>query len=140
VRFWAFLGKGSTKTRFLKQCKKSMSKTFSEKIDKIFGVSFSSTFLLLSRSQVLLSDGSLKILSKILPKTFYKSSVSKSFYLKIDQKIQNQCFLDFVYNHVLGRFSVRAAQKYTKKITRNKTRGTLEKEKKKRRTDLPTFF
>jgi hypothetical protein len=40
VRFWAFLGKGSSKTP--KQCsyKKSMSKLFTKKIDKTFDVSF----------------------------------------------------------------------------------------------------
>jgi hypothetical protein len=42
VRFWAFLGKGSSKRQLKCFCKKSMSKTFPEKIDKIFDVSFSS--------------------------------------------------------------------------------------------------
>jgi hypothetical protein len=40
-RFRAFLGKGSSKTPLKYFCKKSMSKTFPKKIDKIFDVSFS---------------------------------------------------------------------------------------------------
>jgi hypothetical protein len=35
ARFWAFLGKGSSKTPYKYVCKNFMSKTFSEKIDKI---------------------------------------------------------------------------------------------------------
>jgi amino acid transporter len=44
VRFWAFLGKGSSKTPQKYFYKKSMSKTFSKKIENFVGVSFSSIF------------------------------------------------------------------------------------------------
>jgi hypothetical protein len=42
--------------------------------------------------------------------------VSKSFYQKKRQKIQNRFFLDLFY-HVFGRFSVRGVQKHDKKIS-----------------------
>jgi hypothetical protein len=87
VRFWAFLGEGSSKTRLKKKMQKVHVKNFfrenSQKIDKNFDVTFSSTFFVLSRFQVFLSDGS----SQTLQKTFYKKIVSKSFYKKIDKKI-----------------------------------------------------
>jgi hypothetical protein len=38
--FWAFLGKGSSKTPYKYFCKKSMSKTFPKKIDRNFDVCF----------------------------------------------------------------------------------------------------
>jgi hypothetical protein len=44
LRFGAFLGKGSSKTPLKYFCKKSMSKTFSNQIDKNYDVSFSSSF------------------------------------------------------------------------------------------------
>jgi hypothetical protein len=44
LRFWAFLGKGSSKTPQKYFCQKPMSKTFSEKNDKNFDASFSSAF------------------------------------------------------------------------------------------------
>jgi hypothetical protein len=51
-----------------------MSKAFSEKIDKIFDVSFSSTFSVLSRFQALLSDGRVqKHYKKVLQKSRQKS-------------------------------------------------------------------
>jgi hypothetical protein len=84
----------------------------SQKIDKKFDVSSSSTFFVLSRFQVLLGDGS----SKTLQKTFYKKIVSKSFYEKNDQKSQTDFFSIF-FNHVFGRFSVRGVQKHDKKIS-----------------------
>ena len=81
--------------RDLKKMQKVHVKNFfrenSQKIDKNFDVTFSSTFLVLSRFQVFLSDGS----SQTLQKTFYKKIVSKSFYQKIDKKIPNRLFLDF---------------------------------------------
>jgi hypothetical protein len=96
-----------------------MSKAFSEKIlrqqeiDKNFDVTSSSTFFVLSRFQVLLSDGS----SQTLQKTFYKNIASKSFYKKIDKNILNRFFSTFFY-HVFGRFSVRGVQKHDKKISK----------------------
>ena len=73
-----------------------MSKTFSKILTKIFDVSFSSTFFVLSRFRVFLSDGS----SKTLQKTFCKKIVSKSFYKNIDQKSKTDffsiCFITFL--------------------------------------------
>jgi hypothetical protein len=60
VRFWAFLGKGSSKTPQKYFCKKSMSKTFPKTIDRDLDVSFPSTFFVLSRFRVFLSDGTSK--------------------------------------------------------------------------------
>jgi hypothetical protein len=82
-----------------KKCKKSMSKTFSEKIlrkSTKIRCRFSSTSFVLLRFQVFLCDGG----SKTLPKRFYKKNVSKSFYKKIDPKIPNRFFLGFI----LSRF------------------------------------
>jgi hypothetical protein len=114
VRFWAFLGKGSSKIPLKCFCKKSMSKTFPKKIDKDFDVSFSSTFFVLSRFRGFLSDGGLKTHKK----TFCKKHRVEKFLQKIRPKIQNQnrFFLDF-FNHVVGRFSVRGVQKHDKKIS-----------------------
>ena len=73
-----------------------MSKTFSKILTKIFDVSFSSTFFVLSRFRVFLSDGS----SKTLQKTFYKKNRVEKFLQKIRPKIQNRLFLE----NVLSRF------------------------------------
>jgi hypothetical protein len=83
-----------------------MSKTFPKKIDKNFNVSFSSTFFVLSRFRVFLSDGS--------SKTHKKNIVSKSFYKTFDQKTQNRFFLDFCF--ITGLFSVRGVQNTIKDI------------------------
>jgi hypothetical protein len=86
----------------------------SQKIDKNFDVSFSSTFSVLLRFQVLLGDGS----SKTLQKTFYKTNrVEKLFFDKNPKPI----FSRFFY-HVFGRFSVRGVKKHDKKShTKNLT-------------------
>jgi hypothetical protein len=68
-----------------------MSKTFSKISTKNFDVSFSSTFFVLSRFRVFLSDGS----SKTLPKTFCKTNRVEKFLQKIRPKIQNRLFLEF---------------------------------------------
>jgi hypothetical protein len=88
---------------------------FFQHFDKNFDVSFSSTFFVLSRFRVFLSDGS----SKALQKTF-KKIVSISFYKKIDQKPKTDFFSIFFY-HVFGRFSMRGAQKHEKKYQKNKS-------------------
>jgi hypothetical protein len=108
VRFWAFLGKGSSKTPQEGFGKKSVSKT-SQNFDQNFNVSFSSTSFVLSHFRVFFSDGS----SKTLQKTFYKNRVEK-FLQKNRPEVQNRLFLDFLY-HVFGRFSVRGVQKHDKK-------------------------
>jgi hypothetical protein len=88
------------------------SRENSQKIDKNFDVTFSSTFFVLSRFQVLLGDGS----SQTLQKTFYKKILSKSFYKKIDQKSQTDFFS--IFWCVFGRFSVKGVQKHDKKISK----------------------
>jgi hypothetical protein len=66
----------------------------SQKIDKNFDVSFSSTFFVLLRFQVLLSDGS----PKTQQKTFYKKNRVEILLQKNRQKIQNPFFLDFFFS------------------------------------------
>jgi hypothetical protein len=77
----------------------SMSKTFSEKIDKNFDVSFSSALLVLSRFRVFLSDKR----KKRYKKRFTKKSCRKVFTKKSTKKSKTD-FSRF-FNHVLGRFS-----------------------------------
>jgi hypothetical protein len=50
-------------------------------------------------------------------KTVLQTNRVEKFFKKIDKKIQNRLFLDFVY-HVFGRFSVRGVQKHDKKISK----------------------
>jgi hypothetical protein len=95
VRFWAFLGKGSSKTPYKYFCKKSMSKTFSKKVDEHFDGSFSSTFFVISR---FLGDRS----SKTLQKSFCQNSRVEKFLQRNRQKIQNRVFLGFLLSHFLG--------------------------------------
>jgi hypothetical protein len=101
VRFWAFLSKGSAKNDLNKLQKAHVENFFredSQKIDKIFDVSFSSTFWFycVFRCYLVLGDGS----SKALPKTFYQNNrVEKAFTKKLT-KIQNRFFLNFL----LSRF------------------------------------
>jgi hypothetical protein len=64
-----------------------MSKTFSEKIDKSFDVSFSSISFVLSRFRLFLSDVSSKTLHKTLKKCFEKLFQKKS---------TNNCFFYFL--------------------------------------------
>jgi hypothetical protein len=85
----------------------------SQKINKFFDISFSSTFFVLSRFGVFLGDGS----SKALQKNVLQKNRVEKFFKKIDQKIHNRLFLDF-FNHVFGRFSVRGVQKHDKKISK----------------------
>jgi hypothetical protein len=105
VRFWAFLGEGSSKTPHKYLQKVQLSKTFSKKIDKNFDVSFSSIFFVLSRFRVFLSDGS----SKTQQKTFCERNLVKTIYQKIDKKPKID-FLSIFFYHVFGRFSVRGVQ------------------------------
>jgi hypothetical protein len=64
---------------------------FFQNFDQNFDVSFPSTFFVLSRFRVFLSDGS----SKPLQKTFCKKNSVEKFLQKIRPKIQNRFFLDF---------------------------------------------
>jgi hypothetical protein len=64
VRFWAFLGKGSSKTPLKYFGKKSMSKTFPQKIEKKSMSVFSRLFFVLSRFRVFFNEWSSKTLEK----------------------------------------------------------------------------
>jgi hypothetical protein len=97
VRFWAFIGKGNSKTPQNFFCrKKPMSKNFPNKIDKNFDVSFSSTFFCF----IAFSGVSRQ------KKRFAKNIVSKSFYKEFDKKSKTE-FFSVLFYHVFGRFSVR---------------------------------
>jgi hypothetical protein len=75
-----------------------MSKTFSKISTKNFDDSFFSTFFVLSRFRVFLSDGS----SKTLQKTFCKKNHVENILQKIRPKIQNRLFLEKVFIMFLG--------------------------------------
>jgi hypothetical protein len=101
VRFWAFLGKGSSKTPYKYFCKKSMSKTFSEKIDKFFDISFSSIFWVYRVFGCFSAMG----VRKHYKKRFTKKSCRKVLQ-KDDKNTPNRIFSVLFY-HVYGHFSVR---------------------------------
>jgi hypothetical protein len=89
---------------------KFLSKKFSEQIDKIFDVSFSSTTFLFffAFSGCFLSDEHSKTLKKKC-----KKIVSNSFFKQIDKKSKTDCF-SISLSH-FGHFSVRGVQKHDKK-------------------------
>jgi hypothetical protein len=58
--------------------------------------------------------------AKTLQKMFCKKNRVEKFVQKNRPKIQNRCFLDFLY-HFFGRFWVRGVQKHEKKISENKS-------------------
>jgi hypothetical protein len=110
VRFWAFLGKGSSDRFFLKQ--KVHVENSPQKIDKHFDVSLSSTSFILSRFRVFLSVGVKKrnkrrCVNKMVPKTCHKKST----------KIQNRCFSIFLsrYWAFLGEGSPKIPSKQYRK-------------------------
>jgi hypothetical protein len=78
---------------------KNTIKMFLQKVhfDKNFdvSVSFSSTFFVLSRFRVFLSDGS----SKTLQKSLHTKNRVEKFLQKIRPKIQNRFFLEFFLSH-----------------------------------------
>jgi hypothetical protein len=117
VRFWAFLGKVGSKTPQKCFCKKSMSKTFSEKIDKNFNVSFPSTFFDFIAFSGVSQRGDLKNTTK---KHFTKKSCRKVFPKKSTKKSKTD-FFSILFNHVFGRFSVRGVQKHDKKFRGKKS-------------------
>jgi hypothetical protein len=88
VRFWAFLGKGSSKTPQKYFCKKSMSKTFPEKIDKNFDVSFSSAFRFYRGFGCFSAMG--------VQKHYKKRFARRKVFTKKSTKIRDRLFLDFV--------------------------------------------
>jgi hypothetical protein len=117
VRFWAFLGKGSSKTPYKYFYKKAMSKTFSEKIlrkpTKISISVFPQLFLFYRVFRCFLAMGVQKhykkrFTSKLCRKVFQNNRPKKS----------KPTFSRFFFNHVFGRFSVRGVQKHDKKISK----------------------
>jgi hypothetical protein len=97
VRFWAFLGEGSSKTpqttkMFLQ---KVNVENFSQNNRNFFDVSFSSTFLFYRVFGCFSTIG----VQKHYKKRFTKKIVSKSFYKKFDQNSQTDFF-----SIVLSRF------------------------------------
>jgi hypothetical protein len=89
---------------------------FFQKNRQNFDVSFSSTFFVLSRFRVFLSDGS----SKALQKTLYKRNRVEKFVQKNRLKSKTD-FVSILFNHVFGRFSVRGVKKHDKKYRQNKS-------------------
>jgi hypothetical protein len=88
---------------------------FFQHVTKKIDVSFSSTFFVLSRFRVFLSDGS----SKTLQKTFCKKNRVEKFLQKIRPKIQNRFFLDFFLSRFWafldeGSSKTRLKKKYRK--------------------------
>jgi hypothetical protein len=114
VRFWAFLGKGSSKTPQKYFCKKSMSKTFSKISTKNFDDSFSSTFFLFYRVFGCFSAMGVQKHNK---KRFTKKIMSKIF-TKNSTKNPKPTFSRKDFYHVFGRFSMRGVQKHDKKISK----------------------
>jgi hypothetical protein len=121
VRLWTlgFLGReGSSKTPLKYFCKKSMSKTFSRKIDKNFHVSFFST----SFCFIVFSNVSQRCEFKALQKTFccFARNSCRKVFTKNRQKIQNRFFfLCFVFSRFWAFFgegsSKTPPEKYRKK-------------------------
>jgi hypothetical protein len=97
------------KNIFAKSPCRKLFRENSQKTDKIFDISFSSTFFVLGAS----CDGS----SKALQKTFFKQIVSKSFSKKSTKKPKTD-FFSILFYHVFGRFSVRGVQKHDKQISK----------------------
>jgi hypothetical protein len=88
-----------------------MSKTFSKISTKKIDDSFSSTFFVLSRFRVFLSDGS----SRTLQKTFCKKNHVEKNLQKNSTKNPKPTFSRKDFYHVFGRFSMRGVQKHDKK-------------------------
>ena len=99
VRFWAFLGKGSSKTPQKYFCKKPMSKTFSEKIlrksTKISISVFPLLFLFYRVFRCFLAMG----VQKHYKKRFTKKSCRKVFTKKSTKKSQTDCLSIFCLSH-----------------------------------------
>jgi hypothetical protein len=113
IRFWAFLGKGSSKTPRTYFCKKSMSKNFPKKIDKNFDVRFSSAFSFYRVFGFFSAMG----VQKHYKKRFAKI-VSKSFYKKPQIKKSKPIFSRFFSSRFwafLGEGSSKSPQKISKK-------------------------
>jgi hypothetical protein len=84
-------------------CQKLFPRKLSENRQKLRCQFFLDFFFVLSRFQVLLSDGS----SKTQQKTFYKKNRVEKFLQKNRQKNAKPMFSRLFFYHVFGRFSVR---------------------------------
>jgi hypothetical protein len=115
VHFWAFLGKGSSKTPQKYFYKRSMSK----KIQK-FRQKFRCQFFLDFFCFIAFSDVFQRWEFKNTTKNVTKKSCRKFLYKKSDKKSKTDFFLIFFY-HVFGRFSMRGVQKHDKKYRKNKS-------------------
>jgi hypothetical protein len=95
ARFWAFLGKGSSKTPYKYFCKKSMSKTFPKISTKISMSVFPRLFWFHRVFGCFSAMG----VQKHYKKRFAKKIVSKSFYKKFDNFVlfnkKTRFFIDF---------------------------------------------
>jgi hypothetical protein len=115
VRFWAFFGKGSKKNPEKYFCKKSMSKKFSEKIDKNFDVSFPRLFCFIAFSGISQRGKFKSTTEKILKKNRVEKPSPKN-----RQKTQNRFFLGFVLScfwAFLGEGSSKTRLKIQKNMT-----------------------
>jgi hypothetical protein len=94
VRFWAFLGEGSSKTRLLKKMQKVHVKNFSrensQKIDKISMLFFLDFFCFIA-----FSGASLRWEFKNTTKNVLQNNRVEKFLQNNRQKIPNRFFLDF---------------------------------------------
>jgi hypothetical protein len=116
VRFWAFLGKGSSKTPQTHFYKKSMSKKKSKISTKISMSVFPRLFLFSRVFGCLSAMGVQNTTKSVLQ----KKSCRKVFYKKFDQKSKTDFFSIF-FNHVFGRFSMRGVKKHDNKYRKNKS-------------------
>jgi hypothetical protein len=98
VRFWSFLGKGSSTTAQKCFYKKSMSKKKSNISTKISMSVFPRLFFVLSRFAGCFSAMGVQ---KHYKKRFTKQIVSKKFYNKFDQKSKTDFFLGFVFKNTI---------------------------------------
>jgi hypothetical protein len=101
VRFWAFLGEGSSKTPQKYVHKKFMSEASPKKIDNLFYVLFLVFVCFFGR---VFGCFSVMGVQKHYKNLLQKNRVEKCL-PKNRQKNPKPIFLDF-FNHVFGRFSV----------------------------------
>jgi hypothetical protein len=117
VRFWAFLGKGSSKTPQKYFYKNAMSKTFSEKILRKPKKNSISVFPQLFCFIALLGVSWRWEFKSTTKNVLQKNRVEK-FFKKIDPKNPKPTFSRFVFITFFGHFSVRGVQKHDKKISK----------------------
>jgi hypothetical protein len=107
VSFWAFLGKGSSKTPAHIFTKSACRKLFPKKIDKNFHVGFPSIFLFYRVFGFFEAMG----VQKHYEKRFTKNRV-ETFLQKNPQKSKTDFLSIGSFYHVFGRFSAEGVQKH----------------------------